>query len=71
VGVDLPGKLRPAYEKAVWLNAARLAGELLFPGRTVAEQQPLLGQRFMAGFADTLVALKRAGEPVTLRVRWS
>jgi uncharacterized protein (TIGR02265 family) len=54
-GIDLLGKLQPAYERAAWLQASRLAGELLFPGKPVAEQQHLLGQRFMNGFAETLV----------------
>jgi uncharacterized protein (TIGR02265 family) len=54
-GIDLLGKIQPAYDRAIWLQASRLAGELLFPGKPVEEQQHLLGHRFMNGFAETLV----------------
>src|SRR5450432_1059653 len=55
-GVDLLGKLNPAYEKSVWLAVVDIASELYSPGvESPVERRYLLARQYMSGFKETMI----------------
>ncbi len=56
VGVDLLGKLNPAYEKKVWIAAVDIAAELHSPNEPApVTRRYLLARRFMGSFKETMI----------------
>lgn len=54
-GLELSGKLKPAYPAAVWAQGIRLTGRELFPGLTAEEREYRMGEIFSDGYASTVM----------------
>ncbi len=54
-GLDLDGKLLPAYEFEKWMAFLRIAAEELFPDHTTEVAMFRLGERTVDGFQDTFM----------------
>lgn len=61
VGLDLGGKLLPAYPRRVWNAAIPLAAQHVWPRLDVAAAHVLLGRAIIDGFRETLLGMALAG----------
>lgn len=61
VGLDLGGKLLPAYSRKVWNAAIPLAAAHVWPELAVAEAHVRLGRTIIDGFKQTLLGKALAG----------
>ena len=61
VGLDLKGKLLPAYSRKVWNAAIPLAASHVWPELAVAEAHVRLGRTIIDGFKQTLLGKALAG----------
>lgn len=61
VGLDLRGKLLPAYSRKTWNAAIALAAAHVWPQLGVAEAHVRLGRTIIDGFLETLLGKALAG----------
>jgi uncharacterized protein (TIGR02265 family) len=61
VGLDLKGKLLPAYSRKIWNAAIPLAAAHVWPQLGVAEAHLRLGRTIIDGFRQTLLGKALAG----------